>query len=300
MQIDISPRKLSIRYPMEVNLVGDAKETLKALLPYLQRKQERSWREKIERDVREWWKVLEGRAMADADPINPQRIYWELSPKLPDNCIITADSGSGTNWYARDLRIRRGMMASVSGGLATMGCGVPYAIAAKFAWPDRVVIATVGDGAMQMNGSGELVTIAKYWRQWADPRLIVLVLNNRDLNQVTWEQRALAGDPKFEATQSLPDFPYARHAELIGLKGIRVDNPGAIASAWDEALSADRPTLVEAIVDPNVPPMPPHITFEQAKSYLSALWQGDPDAAAVVRHSAREWLEQVKPHRDTS
>ncbi|CAL1239416.1 thiamine pyrophosphate-requiring protein [Candidatus Methylocalor cossyra] len=295
VQIDLDARMLSIRYPMEVNLVGDSAETLRALIPLLQRKTERSWRTTLEERVRDWWQVLENRAMNEAQPINPQRVFWELSPRLPDGCILTADSGSGTNWYARDLKIRRGMMASLSGGLATMGCGVPYAIAAKFAYPERPVIALVGDGAMQMNGNAELVTVAKYWQEWTDPRFIVLVLNNRDLNQVTWEQRALAGDPKYQASQSLPDFPYAHYAEALGFLGLRVDRPDAIGPAWDQALTAARPVLLEAYTDPNVPPLPPHISFEQAKAYLSALFGGDPDAWGIAKASAREMAAGIAP-----
>jgi pyruvate dehydrogenase (quinone) len=298
VQIDLDGRMLSMRYPMEVNLVGDSAETLRGLIPLLQRKADRSWRESIEQGVREWWQVLEARAMNAADPINPQRVFWELSPRLPDDCIISADSGSGTNWYARDVKIRRGMMASLSGGLATMGCGVPYAIAAKFAYPERAVIALVGDGAMQMNGNAELVTVEKYWREWRDPRFIVLVLNNRDLNQVTWEQRALAGDPKYEASQNLPDFPYARYAESLGFLGLRVDKPEDIAPAWERAFTADRPVLLEACTDPNVPPLPPHITFEQAKAYMSALFGGDPDAWGILKSSAREMAAGVLPEKE--
>jgi pyruvate dehydrogenase (quinone) len=298
VQIDIDGRMLSIRYPMEVPLVGDSAETLRALIPLIQRKTDRSWREKIEKEIADWRKVLEGRAMKDANPINPQRVFWELSPRLPDNCILCADSGSGTNWYARDIKFRRGMMGSLSGGLATMGPGVPYAIGAKFAYPDRVVIALVGDGAMQMNGNGELVTIAKYWQQWSDPRLIVLVLNNRDLNQVTWEQRVLAGDPRYEVSQSIPDFPFARYAELIGLIGIRVDEPDAIGPAWERALSADRPVVLEAYTDPDVPPLPPHITFQQAKAFMTALLKGDPEEAGIIKQSAKGVLEGILPHRN--
>jgi pyruvate dehydrogenase (quinone) len=297
VQIDIDGRMLSMRYPMEVNLVGDSAETLRALIPHLKRKENRQWREKIEGDIGEWRETLAGRAMAEANPINPQRVFWELSSRLPDNCVLTADSGSGTNWYARDLRIRRGMMASVSGGMASMGCAVPYAIAAKFAYPERAVIALAGDGAMQMNGNAELITIAKYWRGWKDPRLIVLVLNNRDLNQVTWEQRILGGDPKYDASQALPDFPYARYAELLGLKGVRVEKPEAVGPAWEQALSADRPAVVEACTDPEVPPLPPHIEFKQVKAYMSALAKGDPEAGGIIKQSAKEVLETVLPHR---
>jgi len=297
VQIDIDGRMVGIRYPMEENLVGDSAETLRALIPLLERKADRSWRDEVEAGVAKWWNVLEARAMNDADPINPQRVFWELSSRLPDDCILSADSGSSANWFARDLKIRRGMMASLSGTLATMGPGVPYAIAAKFTHPDRVAIALVGDGAMQMNGINELITIADYWERWSDPRLIVLVLNNGDLNQVTWEQRAVVGDPKFVTAQRVRDFPYARYAELLGLKGIRVDTPDAVAPAWEEALAADRPVVYEAITDPEVPPLPPHITLEHAKALTSTLLKGDPGARGIIRQSFRDKIEEFLPGR---
>jgi len=297
VQIDIDGRMVSIRYPMEVNLIGDSAETLRHLLPHLERKTDRAWRQQVEEGVTQWWKVLEARAMNDAEPLNPQRVFWELSSRLPDECILTCDSGSAANWYARDLKMRRGMMASLSGTLATMGPGVPYAIAAKFCWPDRIAIALVGDGAMQMNGINELITIAKYWREWADPRLIVLVLNNRDLNQVTWEQRAMAGDPRLDASQSVPDFPYAAYAESLGLRGIRVDRPEDVGGAWDAALSADRPVVLEAITDPNVPPLPPHITFEQAKAFMSSVLAGDAEALGFIKQTVKDAAESYLPHR---
>ena len=233
----------------------------------------------------------EGRAFG----VNPERVFWELSPKLPDSCILAADSGSSANWYARDIKIRRGMLASLSGCLATMGPGVPYVIAAKFAFPERVAIALVGDGAMQMNGNAELITIADYWKEWSDPRLIVLVLNNRDLNQVTWEQRVMVGDPKFDAAQHVPDFPYARYAEMLGLKGILVNRPEDIAAAWDAALAADRPCVIEAITDPEVPPLPPHITFKQATAFAEAMLKGDSGTRGMLRQSAREVLASWLP-----
>jgi pyruvate dehydrogenase (quinone) len=297
VQIDIDGRLIGIRYPMDVHLVGDAKETLRELLPLLERKEDRAWREEIEKGVSEWWDLVAARARQDADPINPQRVFAELSPRLPDNCILTSDSGSAANWFARDLKLRKGMMASLSGTLATMGPGVPYAIAAKFAHPDRVAIALVGDGAMQMNGLNEVITIAKYWQRWSDPRLIVLVLNNRDLNQVTWEQRALEGDARYDASQDVPDFPYARFAELVGLNGIRVDRPEDVGGAWDEALSADRPTVLEAITDPEVPPLPPHITLEEAKAMMTAL-VGEEDRARILTQSLKGKLQEFLPQRD--
>jgi pyruvate dehydrogenase (quinone) len=297
VQIDIKPRQLSLRYPMEVNLCGDSRETLQLLIPRLRRKTDRDWREEIEQNVADWWKVLEARAMNSADPINPQRVFWELSPRVPDRCILTCDSGSSANWYARDVKVRPGMMASLSGNLATMGPGVPYAIAAKFAYPDRPVIAMVGDGSMQMNGINGLITIEKYWRQWQDPRLIILVLYNHDLNQVTWEQRAFAGDPKFEGSQDLPDFPFARYAELLGLTGISMETPEQIAPGWDQAFSARTPVVIEAHTDPEVPPLPPHITFEQAKAYAQSIIKGDSGGWDMVKQSVKEMVESYIPHR---
>jgi pyruvate dehydrogenase (quinone) len=297
VQIDIKPRMLSLRYPMEVSLCGHSRETLQLLIPLLRRKEDRGWRDEIEENIRDWWKVLEARAMLEADPINPQRVFWELSPLVPDRAILTCDSGSSANWFARDVKIRSGMMASLSGNLATMGPGVPYAIAAKFAHPDRPVIAMVGDGAMQMNGINGLVTIEKYWREWSDPRLIILVLYNHDLNQVTWEQRAFSGDPKFEGSQDLPDFPFARYAELLGLTGVRMQRPEEIEPGWRAALSADRPVVVEAHTDPEVPPLPPHITFDQAKAYAQAIVKGDSGGWDMIKQSVKNVAESYLPHR---
>lgn len=297
VQIDLKPRMLGLRYATEVNLHGDARDTLRALRPLLHRKLDRSWRDDIASRVERWWGVLEERAHRDANPINPQRVFWELSPRLPDRCIITADSGSSANWWARDLKIREGMMASLSGNLATMGPGVPYALAAKFAHPDRVVIACVGDGAMQMIGNNELITIAQHYPEWEDPRLIVLVLNNHDLNQVTWEQRVMQGDPKFDASQTLPSFRYAAYAELIGLRGILVDTPDRVAPAWDEALAADRPVVLEAVTDPEVPPLPPHIKFDQASKYLQAILKGDPGRWDFIKRSFKDWTAAPAPKR---
>ncbi len=295
VQIDISPRKLALRYPAEVLLHGDTRDTLRLLLPRLQRTADRAWRLGIEAAVAEWWQLLESRAFADADPINPQRVFWELSPRLPDNCILTADSGSSTNWWARDLKIRGGMMASLSGNLATMGPAMPYALAAKFVHPDRPVIATAGDGAMQMNGNNVLIDVAKYWHEWEDPRFIVLVLNNGDLNQVTWEQRVMAGDPKFPASQTLPPFSFAEYARSLGLDAVVMREPAHIAAGWDEALAARRPVLVEAFTDPEVPPLPPHIEPVQAKNLVESILKGDPARWKVIKESARQmWAGVLK------
>ncbi len=293
VQIDIDGRMLGIRYPMEVNLVGDSRETLRELLPLLEDKSDTDWRERIEAEIVDWHRLLEHRARARANPLNPQLVFFTLSPRLPDGAIIATDSGSSTNWWARDLKMRAGMMASLSGNLATMGSGMPYALAAKLAYPDRPVIACVGDGAMQMNGINVLITMDKYRHKWRDPRFVVVVLNNRDLNQVTWEMRVMNGDPKYRASQDLPNFPFAEYAELLGFKGIRVNAPEQLESVWDEALSADRPVVVEAITDPDVPPLPPHITLKQARAFASTLMKGDPNETGILTQSLREMFPSV-------
>lgn len=294
VQIDIDGRMIGIRYPMELNLVGDSKLTLQSLLPKLQRKADRTWREKIETEVADWWDVLETQAMQAAEPVHPQRIFRELSLQLPDDAIVTADSGSGTNWFARDVRLRRGMRASVSGTLATMGCAVPYAVAAKLNFPDKCVVALVGDGAMQMNGLAELLTIARYWHKWKDhdPRLIILVLHNGDLNLVTWELRAMGGHPRFDDSQLLPECDYAAFARSVGLDGIRVETPEQVVPAWQAAFSASRPVVIDALCDPNVPPLPPHITWEESKNMLAALMKGDPAAREIIKHSFKGKLAE--------
>jgi pyruvate dehydrogenase (quinone) len=297
VQIDIDAGMLSIRYPMDVALVGDAAETLQALLPRLHQKTAGGWRRTIETNIAKWWKTLEERAEQPANPVNPQKVVWELSRRLPDRAIITSDSGSCANWYARDLRIQRGMKASLSGGLASMGAAVPYAIAAKYAHGDRPVIALVGDGAMQMNNMAELITVAKYWREWSDHRWIVCVFNNEDLNQVTWEQRVINGDPKFEASQKIPNIPYSRFAEMIGLRGIYVDNPEHVGVAWEQALASDTPVVLEVKTDPEVPPLPPHMTLQQAKNFSIALAKGDPDEVGVIKGTARQVLETILPSK---
>lgn len=297
VQIDIDPAMLGLRYPVEVNLHGDAAETLRALLPLVTHKTDRDWQAGIVDGVRDWYETIDARAKASANPVNPQRVVWEMSPRLPDDAIVTSDSGSCANWYARDYRVKKGQRASLSGGLASMGAAVPYAIAAKFAHPDRPVVALVGDGAMQMNNLAEMITVQKYWRRWADPRLIVCVFNNRDLNEVTWEQRVMEGNPRFESSQDLPDVPYAQFAELIGLTGIHVDDPEQLGTAWDRALAADRPVILEVRTDPEVAPLPPHITLEQAKAFMSAMAKGDSGAGAVLADTARQLLGEILPGR---
>jgi pyruvate dehydrogenase (quinone) len=294
VEIDVDATRIGIRYPADVALVGDAKDTLTELIPLLERKDDRSWRDEIESGVAEWWRVLEDRAMLDGDPMNPQRVAFELSKVLPDDAIVTADSGSSTNWWARQVKLKKGNRASLSGNLATMGPGTPYGIAAKFAYPNRPVIVFVGDGAFQMNGMNELITVKRYMDRWPDKRLIWCVFNNQDLNQVTWEQRVLSGDPKFMGTQWLPDFPYARYAELLGFKGIYCDNGDEMAAAWHDALAADGPVVLEVKVDPEIPPLPPHITKMEAQEMAKAMVKGDPERIGVMQKSLLGKLQEFK------
>jgi pyruvate dehydrogenase (quinone) len=295
VQIDIDPTMVGLRYPFEVNLVGDSAATLRLLLPRLAPKQDRSWREQVEGNVARWWEVMQRRAATSADPINPENVFAELSPRLPDDAIISSDSGSAANWYARHIKMRGSMRGSLSGTLATMGPGVPYAIGAKFGNPGRPCVALVGDGAMQMNGINELITIAKYWRDWTDHRLIVAVLHNNDLNQVTWEMRAMEGSPAFEPSQDVPDFPYAAYARSLGLNGVFAGKPDDVVPAWEEALASDRPCVVEFITDPAVPPIPPHATWDQIVKATESILHGDPDRSGMVTQGIKSKVQEFLP-----
>jgi pyruvate dehydrogenase (quinone) len=298
IQIDIDGRMLSLRYPMELPLIGDSKQSLQALIPLLQRKTDRSWREKIESDVRDWWGVIEARAKQKGNPINPEFVAWELSPRLPDNTILSADSGTTANWYGRDIKMHGSMMGSISGNLATMAAAVPYAIAAKFAYPDRPVVSLTGDGAVQMLGLDGFITVGKYWKEWPNPRLVFIVFNNRDLNQVSWEMRIEEGNPRLPLTQSIPDFPYDTFADSIGLMGIRVDKPEDLGAAFDKALSADRPVVMNVYTDPEIETLPPHISFEQEVNFSKTLIKGDTEEGGIVTKSIKGVIEGILPHKD--
>ncbi|OUD04980.1 thiamine pyrophosphate-requiring protein [Streptomyces swartbergensis] len=298
VQIDIDPHMVGMRYPYEVNLVGDAKATLERLIPLIEEGRGREWYDTICANVTRWRDVMERRAGLDADPINPEYVARALDPLLPDNAIIASDSGSTANWYARHLTMRPGMRGSLSGTLATMGCGVPYVIGAKFAHPDRPAIALVGDGAMQMNGMAELITAAKYRHQWEDPRLVVAVWNNQDLNQVTWEMRAMEGAPQFLPSQAIPDVQYAAFARSLGLTGIRVEKPEDVEAGWRAALEADGPAVVEFLTDPAVPPIPPHATWEQMEATAASILKGDSDRGSVVKQGFKAKMQEFLPGRE--
>ncbi|MEX2980527.1 thiamine pyrophosphate-requiring protein [Streptomyces sp. C36] len=295
VQIEIDPHLAGLRYPYEVNLIGDARATLEALIPLLERQDRRGWQSQVIANAQRWKEVMARRAAVSAEPVNPEHVARALSPLLPDDAILTSDSGSVANWYARHITLRGTMRGSLSGTLATMGCGVPYAIGAKFAHPDRPVVALVGDGAMQMNGMAELITVAKYRHQWEDQRLVVGVWNNRDLNQVTWELRAMGGSPAFLPSQELPDVPYARFAELLGLTGIRVEKPDEVEDAWREALAAPGPAVVEFVTDPAVPPIPPHADWEQIEATAASVLKGDADRKGVLRQGIKAKIQEFLP-----
>nr|WSZ13454.1 thiamine pyrophosphate-requiring protein [Streptomyces canus] len=299
VQIDIDPHMVGMRYPYEVNLVGDAKATLQRLIPMLDvERGGREWYDTVCDNVSRWREVMERRAQQSADPINPEYVAHALDPLLPDNAIVTSDSGSTANWYARHLTMRPGMRSSLSGTLATMGPGVPYAIGAKFAHPDRPAIALVGDGAMQMNGMAELITAAKYRDLWEDPRLIVAIWNNHDLNQVTWEMRAMEGAPSFLPSQQLPDVQYAAFARSLGLTGIRVEKPEDVEAAWRAGLEADGPAVLEFLTDPAVPPIPPHATWEQMEATAASVLKGDADRASMVKQGFKAKVQEFLPGRE--
>jgi len=283
VQIDLDPKMLSLRYPADAALVGDAALTLRALKPLLRTKSDGKWRDTIERASHDWWQEEEKRAHLEANPLNPELVYWEMSDRLPDDSLIAVDTGMSTTFFARALKARHGMKVAISGTLATMGPAISYAAAAKFAYPQRPAIALVGDGAMQMLGINALITVGKYWKRWADPRFIVAVLNNGDLNMVSWELRALGGSPKLPQTQDVPAFDYASYAELLGFTGIRITGPADVVPGLEQALSARLPVLLDVHADPDVVALPPHATFEQTKNFFEALAKGDPDRGPVLR-----------------
>lgn len=289
VQIDIDPAMLSLRYPMEVPLVGDAGLTLRALLPRLRSRGRDKWRETIEKAASDWWAEEDKRAHLAADPLNPELFFWELSERLPEDSLFAVDTGMSTTFFARAIRVRRRMQVAISGTLATMGPAVSYGLAAKLALPQRPAFVLAGDGAMQMLGLNALITVSKYWRRWADPRFVVAVLNNRDLNMVSWELRALGGSPRLPQTQDVPDFDYAGFAEKLGLVGRRIERPDDVAPTLDTALAADRPVVIDVHADPNVVALPPHATWEQTTNFFSALVKGDPDRDAVLKQLLRQF-----------
>ncbi|MEV0427778.1 thiamine pyrophosphate-requiring protein [Micromonospora sp. NPDC050495] len=298
VQIDLDGSRMGLRYPTEVNLTGDAAPTLRALLRELGTgAAPTAWRATLADATSKWRRAQRELAEQSADPVNPQLLFATLDDVLPDDAMLAVDCGTATAWYARHIRVRPGMLASLSGTLLSMGGAMPYAIAAKFAHPDRPLVALIGDGAMQMNGVNELITVAKYWREWADPRFVVLVLNNRELSFVSWEQRSGEGTPMFPASQDLPDVAYHRWAEVLGLDGVLVDSPDQVPELWHRVLRADRPVVINAVVDPAELMLPPHFTAGQARKTAAAMLRGDSDRAEILRRGVPSVIATYRPRR---
>ena len=284
VQIDLDERKIGNRYPVEAGLPGDAARTITALMGRLRPREPGPWRRDVESEVRSWHRLRGERAAVPARTVNPERVVRELNGRLPDNALVSVDVGSCVYWYARQLVLPPGVPAHLSGTLASMGCSIPYGLAAKLAYPDRPLVALSGDGAMQMAGVAELITVAHRWRDWQDPRFVVCVFNNRDLAEVTWEQRETESEPRFRDSQELPDFPFAGYGELLGLTGIRVEAPEQLADAWERAFAADRPVVLEVMTDPDVPLLPPFPAGrEKAENMRTALAAEGEDGRGASR-----------------
>ncbi|MHA3684646.1 thiamine pyrophosphate-requiring protein [Leucobacter sp. HY1908] len=305
VQVDLKPEHTGLRYPTEINLWGDVRATLQALLPHLTQQTDLSWQQTVAQEMTEWEEEMRAQAMLNyEDGVNPRRVYYELNERLPPRAIVTADAGTTADWYGHHIRLREGMQGDLSGRLASMLAAMPYAVAAKFAFPERCVVCTIGDGAFQMLGMNELITVKKYMQQWENPQLIIMVLHNNDLSQVSWEMRTEDANPVWSTSQDVESVDYAGWAELLGFAGIRVTRDDQVAAAWDAAFAHRGVTLIDAHTSKNVPPLPPHITFEFAKNTGLALVKGDPDTAEVVKDTAKalfsEGVERVKETvRDT-
>ena len=303
VQIDRDGSVCGLRYPTEINLVGDAGVTLSALLPLLAPKPDNGWRTEVAGWKRHWENYSAARAGAKADPVNPEAVVRSISKRLSDDAMVAVDCGTATSWYARDLSMRPSQMGSLAGLLLSMGGGMPYAIAAKNAHPDRPVLALIGDGAMQMNGVNELITVKRYWQQWSDPRFVVLVLNNRDLSFVSWETRGTLGAVPDPASSSLPDVPYADWSRLLGLDGGRIEQPDQMDEVLDRAFAAQRPFVIDAVVDANIPLIPPHLVGDQLMKIAKAEFAGDPAFFGILTEGFRETVlatVRARTHRSTS
>lgn len=277
VQIDTDPARIGLRYPVEVGVVGDSRAALKNLLPLLQRKDRddgASFLNIAQQGMREWWRLMEQRASDSEKPMNPQVVAWELDKRLAPNAIISTDSGTIATWFARQIRIRRGQMCSLSGTLASMANGLPYTIAAQVAYPDRQCVAFVGDGGFSML-MAEFATAAKYRLP-----IKVIVVKNNSLGMIKWEQMVFLGNPEYGC--ELHPIDFAAFARACGGAGFTVDDPAQCGAVLDQAFATPGPALVEAVVNPFVPPEPPKITFEQASKFAQSLARGEPDRSKIA------------------
>jgi pyruvate dehydrogenase (quinone)/pyruvate oxidase len=285
VQIDDKPDRIGLRYPVEVGLVGDAGPTVAALSRFVEYKQDRAFLEKAQAGMKEWWELMRARAMRDDVPIKPQRVAWELSELVADDAIISTDSGTITTWVARQFKIRGGQKFSCSGTLSTMACALPYSIAAKLAYPERQSVCFVGDGGFTML-MGEFLTAVKYQLP-----ITVVVIRNNTLGQIKWEQIVFLGNPEYGCDLHNPDF--ARFAELCGGVGWTVERPEEIRPALEAALASGKPALVEVVVDPFEPPMPPKVEAGQALRFAAALAKGQPDGGRIALTLFRDKLDEL-------
>ena len=287
VQIDLDPVHLANRYPIEVGLVGDAALALRELLGRVAEKDRSGWRADVETWVRQWREISRERSEVPARGLNPELVARRLADHIPHDARLAVDVGSSVYHYVRQMDLPTSVPAHLSSTLASMGCGISYAIAAKAAAPARPVAVLAGDGAVQMLGINELITVAEAWPAWEDPTMVIVVLSNRDLAEVSWEQRESESQPRFARSQEVPEFDMAAYAELLGLRGIRVEEPDQLVPALEEAFSADRPTVIDAITDPDVPLLPP---FPHGREMLESMRTGLRAEGAAGEH-ALELLE---------
>jgi pyruvate dehydrogenase (quinone)/pyruvate oxidase len=285
VQIDDKPDRIGLRFPVAVGLVGDARTTVAALSRFVERKEDRSFLEQAQAGMKEWWGLMRTRALKDDVPIKPQRVAWELSELAADDAIISTDSGTITTWIARQFKIRGNQKFSCSGTLATMACGLPYAIAAKIAFPERQSIAFVGDGGFTMLMC-EFLTAVKY-----NLPIVVVIIKNNTLGQIKWEQIVFLGNPEYGCELHNPDF--AKYAEACGGLGFTVERPEEIRPTLERALASGRPSVVEVVVDPFEPPMPPKISPEQALHFAEALTKGQPAGGRIALTLFRDKLSEL-------
>ena len=285
VQIDDKADRIGLRFPVEIGLVGDAKPTLSALIPFIERKKDRRFLETAQKGMAAWWELMRERDTRDDMPIKPQRVAWELSQIAPDNAIISGDSGTNTSWIARHFMIRGEQKFSCSGTLATMAPGLPYAIAAQVAFPERKSIAFVGDGAFTML-MGEFATAVKY-----NLPILVVIIKNNTLGQIKWEQIVFLGNPEYGC--ELQEIDFAKFAEACGGLGFSVERPDEIRPTLESAMASGRPCVVEVLVDPFEPPMPPKVTLKQAKNFAEALVEGQPHGGKIALTIFRDKINEL-------
>ncbi len=274
VQIELDPARVGLRYPIEVGLVGDCRRSLQALLPFLKMKGKQNFLSQAQSGMKDWRKLMEKQATARTSPMKPQVVAAELGKRLPTNAIVNCDSGTIATWWARHIPAKRGQMHTVSGNLATMGCGLPYTIAAQIAYPNRLCVAFVGDGGFTML-MGDFVTAVRYKLP-----IKVVIMKNNSLGQIKWEQMVFLGNPEFGCDLTPIDF--AAFARACGAKGYTIHEAAECGDILDEALRSDGPAVIEAVVDANEPPMPPRVTARQAAHFAESLAKGTPDRRKIM------------------